>query len=45
MEKSTVSEHFIAASRRHLERLETRALDGHALCVMFIDGTALKNSK
>jgi putative transposase len=39
VEKSTVSEHFIVASRRRLEKLETRPLGEHALCAMFLDGT------
>ncbi|HEX4809801.1 MAG TPA: transposase [Bryobacteraceae bacterium] len=39
IEKSAVSEHFIAASRGRLEKLETRPLGKHPLCALFIDGT------
>ena len=39
IEKSAVSEHFIAASRGRLEKLETRPLGDHPLCALFIDGT------
>lgn len=39
IEKSMVSEHFISASRRKLEQLLTRPLDGLALCAIVIDGT------
>ncbi|HSQ52017.1 MAG TPA: transposase [Nitrospiraceae bacterium] len=39
MEKSTVSEHFIEASRRRLENLQGRRLEQYALCAMMIDGT------
>lgn len=39
IEKSTVSEHFIEASRQRLQRLETRGLGEHCLCAMLIDGT------
>jgi transposase-like protein len=39
IEKSTVSEHFIEASRQRLQKLETRPLEEHCLCAMLIDGT------
>lgn len=39
IEKSMVSEHFISASRRKLEQLLTRPLEGLALCAIMIDGT------
>lgn len=39
IEKSTVSEHFIEASRRRLEHLQGRPLAQYAFCAMMIDGT------
>jgi putative transposase len=42
LEKSTISEHFIEASRKKLEQLMTRSLSGLNLCVIFIDGTVFK---
>lgn len=39
IEKSTVSEHFIEASRRRLENLQGRPLNEHAFCALMIDGT------
>ena len=39
IEKSTVSEHFIEASRRRLEQLTGRSLTGQAFCALLIDGT------
>jgi transposase-like protein len=39
IEKSTVSEHFIEASRRHLEKLQRRDFSEEAFCAMMIDGT------
>ena len=39
IEKSTVSEHFIEASRRHLEKLQQRSLSEDAFCTMMVDGT------
>lgn len=38
IEKSTVSEHFVEASRGRLEKLETRPLP-HNFCAVFLDGT------
>jgi len=43
IEKSTVSEHFIEASRRKLEQLSKRSLERVALAVMMIDGTIFKD--
>lgn len=43
IEKSTVSDHFIDASRQRLEKLQARQLDKHALCAMFIDGTCFED--
>jgi transposase-like protein len=45
VEKSTVSEHFIVASRRRLEKLETRPLGEHAFCAMFLDGTCFEKQQ
>lgn len=42
LEKSTVSEHFIEASRKKLEPLMSRSLADLSLCVMFVDGTIFK---
>lgn len=39
IEKSTVSEHFIRASRLRLETLTGRSLAEHAFCAIVIDGT------
>lgn len=39
IEKSTVSEHFIRASRTRLETLNNRSLAEHAFCAVIIDGT------
>lgn len=39
IEKTTVSTHFIEASRRRLEKLSGRALGNHAFCALMIDGT------
>jgi transposase-like protein len=39
IEKSTVSEHFIEASRRRLENLQGRPLKQYAFCAMMIDAT------
>jgi putative transposase len=39
IEKSTISEHFIEASRQRLEKLSARSLREHAFCAMMIDGT------
>lgn len=43
IEKSTVSEHFIEASRRHLEKLLERSLGEDAFCAMMIDGTCFED--
>jgi transposase-like protein len=39
IKKSTISEHFIEASRQRLDRLLARRLNDYALCAMIIDGT------
>jgi putative transposase len=45
IEKSTVSEHFIEASRRRLETLQSRPLAQHAVCAMMIDGTCFEDQE
>lgn len=45
IEKSTVSEHFIEASRRRLDKLLARPLGEHAFCAMMIDGTCLEDQQ
>ena len=44
LNKSTVSEHFIEASRKKLEQLLTRSLEHLSICVMMIDGTIFKGA-
>ncbi len=44
LEKSTVSEHFIAASRRKLEHLMSRSLAGIPLVAIVVDGTIFKGA-
>jgi len=39
IEKSTVSEHFIEASRGRLQKLETRPLGKYNFCALLLDGT------
>jgi putative transposase len=39
IKKSTISEHFIEASRERLDKLLARPLGEYALCAMLIDGT------
>jgi putative transposase len=39
IKKSTISEHFIEASRQRLDKLLARRLNEQALCAMMIDGT------
>ena len=39
VEKSTISEHFIEASRKKLDQILTRSLANVSICVMMIDGT------
>jgi putative transposase len=43
IEKSTVSEHFIEASRQRLDKLLARPLGEHAFCAMMIDGTCFED--
>lgn len=45
IEKSTVSDHFIEASRQRLEKLLQRPLQQHALCAMMIDGTCFEDQQ
>lgn len=45
IEKSTISEHFIAASRERLEKLETRPLGQHKFCAVFVDGTCFNKQQ
>jgi len=45
IEKSTVSEHFIQASRGRLQELETRPLGEYALGAMFLDGTCFEKQQ
>lgn len=42
LEKSTISEHFMEASRRKLEQLLTRSLQDVQLCALLVDGTCFK---
>lgn len=39
IKKSTISEHFIEASRQRLDRLLARRLHEYAFCAMLLDGT------
>jgi transposase-like protein len=45
IEKSTVSEHFIGASRGRLQKLQARQLGEHAFCAMMIDGTCFEDQQ
>jgi putative transposase len=45
IEKSTVSEHFIEASRRRLEKLQAKPLGEHVFCAMMIDGTCFEDQE
>jgi putative transposase len=45
IEKSTVSEHFVEASRGRLQKLMERPLGGHAFCAMMIDGTCFEDQQ
>ena len=42
LEKSTISEHFIAASRKKLDELMNRSLEHLPLCAVVMDGTIFK---
>ena len=44
VEKSTISEHFVEASRKKLDQLLTRSLANVSICVMMIDGTIFKGA-
>jgi putative transposase len=45
IEKSTVSDYFIEASRGRLQKLQSRPLGEHAFCAMMIDGTYFRNQQ
>jgi putative transposase len=45
IEKSTVSEHFIEASRQRLEKLQARPLGEYQFCAMMIDGTCFEDQE
>lgn len=45
IEKSTVSEYFIEASRDRLQKLQSRPLGEHAFCSMMIDGTYFRDQQ
>jgi transposase-like protein len=45
IEKSTVSEHFISASRQRLERLSGRPLGKYVICAMMIDGICFEDQE
>src|SRR6185436_17957285 len=45
IEKSTVSDHFIEASRGRLQKLLERSLSDQAFCAMMIDGTCLEDQQ
>jgi transposase-like protein len=45
IEKSTVSEYFIEASRDRLQKLQSRPLGEHAFCAMMIDGTYFRDQQ
>lgn len=42
LEKSTISEHFIEASRKKLQELMTRSLAHLQICALIVDGTIFK---
>lgn len=45
IEKSTISEHFIEASRGRLQKLETRTLGQYHFCALFLDGTCFERQQ
>jgi len=45
IEKSTVSDHFIEASRGRLQKLEARQFGEYAFCAMMIDGTCFEDQQ
>jgi putative transposase len=45
IEKSTISEHFIEASRQRLDQLLARPLGEFPLCAMMIDGTCFEQQE
>ena len=42
LEKTSISEHFIAASRKRFEQLTTRSLRDMKFCALLVDGTIFK---
>jgi len=45
IEKSTISEHFIEASRGRLQKLDTRPLDRYNFCALLLDGTCFERQQ
>jgi putative transposase len=45
IQKSTISEHFIEASRQRLDKLLARDLSQYALCAVMIDGTCFNDQQ
>jgi transposase-like protein len=45
IEKSTVSDYFIEASRGRLQKLQSRSLGEHVFCAMMIDGTYFRDQQ
>lgn len=45
IEKSTISNHFIEASRGRLQKLQGRNLQEHVFCAMMIDGTGFEDQQ
>src|ERR1051325_3629144 len=45
IQKSTISEHFIEASRQRLDKLLARPLQEHAFCAIMIDGTCFDDQQ
>jgi len=45
IEKSTISDHFIEASRGRLQKLETRPLQRYPFCALFLDGTCFNKQQ
>jgi transposase-like protein len=45
IEKSTISRHFIQASRRELQKLSQRKLKDRKLCAILIDGTCFNDQQ
>lgn len=45
IEKSTISDHFIEASRGRLQKLETRPLGRYGFCAILLDGTCFNQQQ